>query len=511
MKNLYIIVLILLIGFVSCVKDEDLKEPSNVNTNAPVLINELLSTGDPDWVELYNLTNEVVDLTGYVLSDGGADFVIPAGISIEANGYLVFLADDGNIVDEAGIHTNFKISSGGELMKLADAEGALVDQIDLPGLEPGTSYGRTVDGGDVWDVLNPTQGAPNSNDNIAPVITADSLTALDDNTRMEIVAQVVDISGVREVKIFYTYNGTTLYADMAPIGDNEYTYTLPLIPAGQELTYYIFAADETGLKSYFPETAPDDGIKVQVENGAPLVTNFTISNGNPAANEDVVITVDAFDVTGIDEVRLYYVITGQTVDDKVRITMDLIGGTTYQGIIPGQANDTEVSYYLRAEDIDGMRTYYPLDEDFDNDILEMWPSYTVAPPTILEALVMNELQGGGDPDYIELFNGTSADIDLGGYKLHDSDPTEAYEIPAGTIIPAGGFWVLDCDGDAITLFKISSSGEDITLLDPSGNIVDQILKDNWPVDHGALIGRVPDGADFWSIMDAESKGESNNN
>ncbi len=127
------------------------------------------------------------------------------------------------------------------------------------------------------------------------------------------------------------------------------------------------------------------------------------------------------------------------------------------------------------------------------------------------SIFLNEIEGHGDPDYIELYNGTNADIDLGGYKLHDKDPSEAYVIPGGTIIPAGGFWTLDCDGNATTQFKVSSGGENITLLDPNGNVVDQLLEEDWPAGHNGLVGRVPDGAEKWSILTEESKGSSNGN
>ncbi|HEB61903.1 MAG TPA: lamin tail domain-containing protein [Bacteroidetes bacterium] len=511
MKHLILSLFIVLIGISSCVKDEDLKEPSIPSAGSPIFLNELVSTGSPDYVELYNASDAVVDITGYTISDGGSDYVIPSG-SVDAYGYLVILADDGNTVDDEGvIHTNFKISSKGEPIKLVDTEGKLVDQIDLPPMDDGTAYGRTTDGGPVWDVIIPSPGAPNSNNNTAPVITADTILSLDDNTQYTFSAIVVDLSGVRDVKLYYKYDGEFSFVDMVPLGGNEYAYKLPAIPAGEELEYYIMAADETGLKSYFPESAPDNPLKVVVENGYPVFSNFNISTENPAADEEVTIKIDVYDATGIDDVRLYYVTGDQTIDDKVKIVMSNISGNTYEGKIPGQPNNTVVKYYMRAEDLSGQKIYYPLTEGFDHDILSTWPSYTVAPPVILEALVLNEIEGHGDPDYIELYNGTNADIDLGGYKLHDKDPSEAYEIPGGTIIPAGGFWTLDCDGGATTLFKISSSGESITLLDASGNIVDQLLKEDWPEGHEGLVGRVPDGADKWSILTEESKGSSNGN
>lgn len=511
MKKLFVLLLISVMAITSCLKDEDLKEPNLPSTESSIFLNELVSTGSPDYVELYNASDASVDISGYTISDGGSSYVIPSGTAVDAHGYLVLLADDGDKVDEDGIHTNFKISSKGEPITLVDKDGKLVDQIDLPPMEDGTAYGRTTDGGPVWDIIIPSPGAPNSNTNTAPVITADTILYLDDNSQYTVSVLVIDLSGLRDVKLYYKYDGEFAFVDMVPVGGNEYKFKLPVIPAGEELEYYIMAADETGLKSYFPESAPDDPLKITVENGYPVFLNFDISSENPSDGEEVTIKIDVYDATGIDAVKLYYVIGDQTIEDKEKLTMDNIGGNTYEGKIPGQANNTVVKYYIRAEDLSGLKSYYPTKEGFDHDVLATWPSYVVAPPVVLEALVLNEIEGAGDPDYIELYNGTNADIDLGGYKLHDKKPEEAYVIPAGTIIPAGGFWVLDCDGDAVTQFKVSSGGENITLLDAEGNIVDQLLEEDWPDGHNGLVGRVPDGAEKWSVLSAESKGSSNGN
>jgi len=512
MKKLLILLLMIFVGITSCVKDEDLKDPTPTgNGDSTIFLNELVSTGDPDYVELYNSSEEVVDISGYTISDGGADFVIPSGVSVDAKGYLILLADKSGTVDEEGVHTNFKISSKGEPIKIVDKEGNLVDQIDLPPMDAGTAYGRTSDGGSEWGLINPSPGAANSNTNSVPSITADSILNLNDNQQYKVTALVVDISGLREVKLFYKFGSEFALVDMAPLGGGEYAYVLPSVPAGEELEYYIMAADETGLKTYFPESAPSESLKVISENGYAIFSNFAISTENPSADEEVTISVDVFDATGIDQVRLYYVSGDQTVDDKEKIIMDNVGGNTFEGKLPGQPNNTTVKYYMRAEDLSGLKSYYPTNESFDNDSLSMWPSYVVAPPVTLNALVLNEIQGGGDPDYIELYNGTDAEIDLSGYKLHDKDPSEAYVIPDGTKIASGGYWTLDCDGGATTQFKVSSGGENISLLDASDNIIDELQKDNWPVDHTGLVGRIPDGGDKWAILNEESKGASNGN
>ena len=47
--------------------------------------------------------------------------------------------------------------------------------------------------------------------------------------------------------------------------------------------------------------------------------------------------------------------------------------------------------------------------------------------------------GGDNEDFVEFYNPTGADVDLGGYFLSDV-PTnlDKFEIPAGTVVPAGG-------------------------------------------------------------------------
>lgn len=129
---------------------------SNVNTiNDP----DFGETGD--WIELYNPTATPIDLTGYGLTDDLTDaskWVIPAGTSIPANGYLLIWADDAN----SGLHTNFKLSSSGEAVGLFAPDGTPVDAVIYETQQTDVSFGRLSDGQDVWRYLNnPTPGSAN--------------------------------------------------------------------------------------------------------------------------------------------------------------------------------------------------------------------------------------------------------------------------------------------------------------------------------------------------------------
>ena len=98
-------------------------------------------------------------------------------------------------------------------------------------------------------------------------------------------------------------------------------------------------------------------------------------------------------------------------------------------------------------------------------------------------------------DAIELYNITGAPVDIGGWFLtDDNDDYRAFEVPAGTIIGAGGYVVFTA-GTGFT-FALSASGEEVWLVeaDAAGNLLRF-------ADHagfgaalaGVSFGRWPDG------------------
>lgn len=508
----YIIILVIAFPllFTQCIKDETPIIETPASSDIELYVNEVLSTGDPDWIEIYNGSSEAVDMEGFKISDGpAAKYTFPAGTIIPANGYLVYPCNE------------FGLSSGGEEVYLWDNENNLIDNITFPALDAGVAYGRTTDGGDVFATMSPTSGAPNSIVNNPPLLTATAIESINDNEAYELEVVASDADGIRDVKLFMETESGLTFVEMAPLGGGDYKYIIEPIAEGTVVEYYIVATDETGKKSYFPEGGPDDKLSVTVADGLPVFLDVEFSNENPSDLEDIDVTVTIFDKGGDTEVRIYYVIDDAIADDKEKVTLTTTDNVTYTGTLPGQVDGSVIHYYLRAEENTGLgqQAYFPMEEydvdgniisDFDHDVETTWPTLTVAPLVILDALVINEIQGAGAPDYIELYNGTGAEIDLAGYKLHDSDPTEAYTIPSGTTIAAGGFYTLDCDGAAVTLFKVSSGGEDITLLDAAGAEVDKLLITEWPDGHLGLVARKKDAAEQWGIATVETKGTTNN-
>ena len=94
-----------------------------VAEESPIVINELMASNtksfaDPqgqyeDWLELHNLSNTTVNLTGMYLTDkidNLKKWAFPENTTIPAHGYLlVWLDEDGKA--ETGLHANFKVVS----------------------------------------------------------------------------------------------------------------------------------------------------------------------------------------------------------------------------------------------------------------------------------------------------------------------------------------------------------------------------------------------------------------
>ena len=141
---------------------EEEKEEGDVGTTPTTLfINELMASNsttildpqgdDDDWIELKNTGTAAIDLGGMYLSDKRASplkWQFPAGTTIAAGGYLLVWADD-DAGDSPGLHTNFKLSAGGESVVLSDIDArdnAVIDSVDFPAQTTDISYGRSPEG-----------------------------------------------------------------------------------------------------------------------------------------------------------------------------------------------------------------------------------------------------------------------------------------------------------------------------------------------------------------------------
>jgi len=139
-----------------------------------VSINEFVAANDsglqdedgdyPDWIELFNDSENPVSLEGWSLTDDPAvpdKWQFPA-VTMDAGGYLVvFASDKDRTMGE--LHTNFKLGKDGEYLALSDSEGTIKSAFD-PAFPPqidNFSYGRLPESADYGHSHIPTPGEQN--------------------------------------------------------------------------------------------------------------------------------------------------------------------------------------------------------------------------------------------------------------------------------------------------------------------------------------------------------------
>jgi hypothetical protein len=195
-------------------------EPYTPEPLHQVRINEFLAhTDDPelDYVELYNYSASPLNLSGCILTDDPETnrFVVPAGTTIPANGFVHFTQVD----------LGFSLNAAGETLYLkAPNQQRILDTVRFGGQENGVSTGRCPDGSERWYRLSAkTPGQPNGsnrhNDVVINEIMYAPISLDDDEQYVELHnagSKPVDLSGWKFVAgINYTFPPNTV---MAPGG-----------------------------------------------------------------------------------------------------------------------------------------------------------------------------------------------------------------------------------------------------------------------------------------------------
>jgi len=125
-------------------------------------------------------------------------------------------------------------------------------------------------------------------------------------------------------------------------------------------------------------------------------------------------------------------------------------------------------------------------------------------------VVINEVVAAGAPDWVEFFNTTDQEIDLGGAYLTDdlaTEPTKA-QISAGTKIAANGYLVLDISAETLG-FKIGGD-EEITLVATDGTtVIDRADWEEGESPDTKSFGRIPNATGPFKTLDTPTPGAAN--
>ena len=158
---------------------DNIMPPDKMMEGSPVVINELMADNDntvpdpqgdyDDWLELHNLTDMALPLTGLYLSDkedNPTKWAFPENTMIPANGYLLVWLDEDHDDENAteGLHANFKLSKGGETVMLVDTDARgnqVLDSITFEEQETDVAFGRWPNGTGGFQAIVATPGAEN--------------------------------------------------------------------------------------------------------------------------------------------------------------------------------------------------------------------------------------------------------------------------------------------------------------------------------------------------------------
>ncbi len=126
------------------------------------------------------------------------------------------------------------------------------------------------------------------------------------------------------------------------------------------------------------------------------------------------------------------------------------------------------------------------------------------PPSAGDVLINEYTANSGTTEWVELYNTTASDLDISNHYIDDIVGGGSPKlIPANTIIPAGGFYVMEFTG------LLNNGGDDVRFLDPS-----QVVLDSTSYGYASSESswyRYQDGL-AWSPaeIDAPTKNSSNN-
>ncbi len=121
-----------------------------------------------DWIELYNTTDQAIDIAGMYLSDKESDphkFQITGGdhgasTVIPAYGHLLVWCDKQPTANE--LHADFKLANDGGTVTLTAADDSWTDKMPYPSHDGNSTVGRYPDGGnDIYVLSTPTIRKPN--------------------------------------------------------------------------------------------------------------------------------------------------------------------------------------------------------------------------------------------------------------------------------------------------------------------------------------------------------------
>lgn len=117
-------------------------------TDSSVYISELYTSGDGDWIEIYNPTDKDIKLNGFYLSDDELNLQRWEMPSVEIKAGEVFTVVCKNNSEKSALkkyQTNFSLKTG-ETLYFSDSEGKIISSVAVVDMDDDQSLSRSLDG-----------------------------------------------------------------------------------------------------------------------------------------------------------------------------------------------------------------------------------------------------------------------------------------------------------------------------------------------------------------------------
>ncbi len=520
-----------------------------------VVVNEIYYdeiSGYTDRIELFNRGTATVDLTGWrVADDKRTEFGdLAAGTMIPAGGFVMLVKD-----------TDFPFGLGkGDEVVLYDASGTEVDAYAYANTAPLAIWARCPDGTDAWAPA--TVATPGAANDCAPIPTPGSVVINEiDSQPADWVefynpgTEALDISGyeIRDDSDDHRWQfpaGTSIagggyvlvQADTVGLvggsvarfdtavgigsADRIRLYDASLALIDDSLPWSGHAAIDGDAAAATLARCPDGEGPFVLAYPTPGATNSCVlpdvqineieSNGDATDWIEIInmgaTTVDLSGWSVMDSDPIGHASettplpSGTTLapgalfvfDQPTDFVFGLGGGDT---VTVRNAQNVTVAEYAYSAHATGV---WARCADGTGDFVDLGVSTKGLLNACGNPVRINEVESdGGEPgDWVELVNPTSTVLDVGGIVVKDNDDTHAYEIPAGTTIPALGYLVIEGETLGFGLGKDDS----VRLFEGDA------LRDSttWGPDHAATTwGRCPDVSGTFAATAEPTKGAAN--
>ncbi len=431
-KNLKItIALTLLIFIIAATLLLSAANPAN--PKGSIVFNEVVSgnsqpaggAGSPDWIELYNTSNEDIDLTGYKLTDSNKSAGTELNNAIiKKGGYLVvYAAKNYTTKDEAVCFVNFGISSAGETLYLLSPGSAVAAELEIPALYTDISYARKEDG--TYGFC--TETTP-GNQNSEKIMNEDELKTLIGNGTLALSEVLPRVSGGSAWAEVYNPGGSDIYLGNYCLTDTESDKTKWHFP-GQMLKPGEYAAvnlsgtgvSDAGMNASFKLGGADTSIYLFDVTGnclGKLSWDRDVSGGISVLGENLYTAYPTKGEKNSEDTFSSAAVSSMDNSDPVRIN-EVLPENEYS-ICDADGDRCEWAEVYNSSDSSISLKGYFLSDD-ENDLFKWAFPDIVIEPNSYKIVFLSGKQGkegelhasfrlsGGEPIYLTNINGLRVD------------------------------------------------------------------------------------------------------